>query len=65
MSKQDDQRISAEAARSVAGRGGGVTRHERAMQRYLTAEAFATHTESAPEGWEGKPKHPAPPPTDS
>lgn len=65
----NDRRIRQEAARSVAERADGVSRHERAMQRYLSAEAFETHPETAPEGWEGPPQHPAPPrtnmPTDS
>jgi len=69
MSTNEERRIDKEAARSVASRAGGVTRHERAMQRYLGAEAFATHPDEAPEGWEGRPQHPAPPgtntPTDS
>lgn len=69
MTINEEQRISREAARSAAERSGGVTRHERAMQRYLSAEAFQTHPESAPDGWAGKPQHPAPvrtnTPTDS
>jgi hypothetical protein len=60
MTTNEEQRISREAARAAALRGGGVTRYELAMQRYLAAEAFETHPESAPEGWEGKPQHPAP-----
>ena len=60
MTLNEKQRISQEAARSAAERGGGVTRHERVMQRYLSAEAFQTHPESAPEGWADKPQHPVP-----
>ena len=61
----NERRIRQEAARSIAGRGDGVSRHERALQRYLSAEAFETHTESAPEGWEGRPQHPVPPRTNT
>lgn len=60
MTTNEEQRISREAARAAAARKGGVTRYERAMQRYLSAESFQTHPEAAPEGWEGKPQHPAP-----
>lgn len=69
MTTNEERRISREAARAAAERSGGVSRHERAMQRYLSAEAFETHPEAAPPGWEGKPEHPAPvrtnTPTDS
>ncbi|HEY5879091.1 MAG TPA: hypothetical protein VIU11_09275 [Nakamurella sp.] len=65
MSTNEERRIDQEAARSVASRAGGVTRHERAMQRYLGAEAFATHPEQVPEGWADKPKHPVPPRTNT
>ena len=60
MTTQEEQRISREAARAAARRAGGVTQYELAMQRYLAAEAFETHPETAPEGWDGKPQHPAP-----
>lgn len=65
MVTNEERRIGQEAARSVAQRPGEVTRHERAMQRYLAAEVFETHAETAPEGWAGKPKHPAPPRTNT
>jgi hypothetical protein len=65
MSTQEERNANAEAARSVAARTGGITRHEQAMQRYLSAEAFQTHLDTAPEGWEGKPQHPAPPRTNT
>lgn len=61
----NERRISQEAARTVAARADGVSRYERAMQRYLSAEAFETHPETAPEGWEGRPQHPAPPRTNT
>ncbi len=65
----NERRISQEAARSVTARSDGISRYERALQRYLSAEAFESHTETAPEGWAGRPQHPAPPrtntPTDS
>ena len=49
----------------MADRTGGVTRLEWALQRYLSAEVFETHLETAPEGWEGRPKHPGPPGTNT
>lgn len=61
----NDRHISMEAARSVSARSDGVSRHERALQRYLSAEAFETHMDTAPEGWEGRPQHPAPPRTNT
>lgn len=60
MTTNEDQRIGRDAARAAAARSGGVSRYDRAMQRYLTAEAFQTHPEAAPDGWEGRPQHPAP-----
>ncbi len=65
MSTREELKASAEATRAVAARDGGISRQEQAMQRYLSAETFRTHTESAPEGWDGKPKHPAPPRTNT
>ena len=65
MSTQEERTASAEAARSVAGRTGGISRHERAMQRYLSAEVFESHLDTAPEGWEGGPRHPTPPRTNT
>lgn len=61
----NERRISQEAARTVAARADGVNRYERAVQRYLSAEAFEAHPETAPEGWEGRPQHPAPPRTNT
>lgn len=58
MGTNEDRNVSREAARSVAGRTGGTTRYGRAMQRYLSAESFATHTDAAPQGWADKPEHP-------
>ncbi len=65
MGTNEERRIAAEAARSVANRTGGITRYERAMQRYLSAEDFGAHPDRTPEGWEGKPQHPAPRANDS
>lgn len=65
MGISEEQRIRAEATRSVANRAGGITRYERAMQRYLSAEDFGAHPERTPEGWESKPQHPATRATDS
>ena len=61
MSTREELKASAEAARSVADRTGGVSRFEWAMQRYLSVEIFQTHLDMASEGWEGRPQHPAAP----
>jgi hypothetical protein len=65
MGTNEERRIGQEAARSVGNRTGGVTRSERAMQRFLAAEVFETHTETAPAGWADKPQHPAEPRTNT
>lgn len=60
MATNEELRTAREAARAAAARPGGVTRYERAMQRHLSAEVFETHSETAPEGWDGPPRRPAP-----
>ncbi len=64
MGTNEERRIAAEAARSVANRTGGITRYERAMQRYLSAEDFGAHPDRTPEA-QSKPQHPAPQAADS
>lgn len=51
MGTIDEARLIAEAGRTVASRSGGVSRHDRALQQYLTGTQYApTRPTAAPDG---------------